>query len=54
MRKVIWLPAIAIAALTVVGCSETWEGAKEDTRGNVEAVGEGVQDVGKKIEKQAQ
>jgi Entericidin EcnA/B family. len=48
--------ALTVLALVsvIAACSETWSGVKEDTRENTRAVGQGVQDVGKKIEKQAE
>lgn len=54
MRKVTVALAMLIAIGTMVACSDTWSGVKEDTRENTQAVGQGVQDLGKKIEKQAQ
>jgi predicted small secreted protein len=35
----------------LAACGSTWEGAKEDTKENVEAVGEGVETGGEKIQK---
>lgn len=34
----------------LAGCGDTWEGAKEDTKDNVEATGEVIEDTGEKIE----
>ncbi len=54
MRKVVVVLAVLIGMAAIASCSETWSGIKEDTRDNTQAVGQGVQDLGKKIEKQAQ
>ena len=47
---------LAVSLLTVglAACSETWEGAKEDTRENVKATGQGIEKAGEKIQKQAE
>lgn len=48
------LPAIAILlALGMAACGDTWRGVKEDTRDNVRATGEGIEDAGEAIERQA-
>lgn len=46
--------ALFLTMMAIAACSDTWSGVKEDTRENTQAVGQGVQDLGKKIEKQAQ
>lgn len=45
-----------IAALLVFGlaaCGDTWRGVKEDTRDNVRATGEGMEDAGEAVKRQA-
>lgn len=44
--------AISLLTLGAAACSETWEGAKEDTRDNVKATGEGIEETGDSIEDQ--
>jgi hypothetical protein len=49
--------AVVVALLLTVGaaaCSETWEGAKEDTKENVKTTGEGIEKAGENIQKQVQ
>ena len=48
------LAAAMLLSATVIGlsaCAETWEGAKEDTKENVEATGESIEKAGDNIEK---
>jgi predicted small secreted protein len=40
----------ALALLGLIGCSNTWSGVKQDTRQNVDAVGQGVEKAGEKIQ----
>ncbi|QNT68131.1 hypothetical protein [Defluviicoccus vanus] len=54
MRTFTGLLAIAATVLMIGACTSTWQGVKQDTRENTRAVGQGVQDVGKKIEKQTE
>lgn len=54
MRTFAGLLAIAVTVSMIGACSSTWQGVKEDTRENTRAVGQGVQEVGKKIEKQTE
>lgn len=42
------LTVLAIAGI-LAGCGNTWEGAKKDTKDNVEATGEVIEDTGEKI-----
>ena len=46
--------AVSLLALATAACSETWEGAKEDTKQNVETTGQGIEKAGENIKKQAQ
>lgn len=44
MKKTATLIAITtVSALALSACSSTWNGVKEDTRENVQAVGDGVE-----------
>lgn len=36
--------------IAMTACSETWRGAKQDTKDNVESVGRGVEKAGEKIQ----
>ena len=44
----------SLLALGAAACSETWEGAKQDTKENVETTGEGIEKAGENIKKQVQ
>lgn len=46
--------ALSLLALGSAACSETWEGAKEDTKENVEQTGKGLEKAGDNIQKQVQ
>lgn len=54
MLKNTRLPVLAafLLALGLAACSETWRGAKEDTRENVETTGQGLEKAGENIQKQ--
>jgi predicted small secreted protein len=45
---------VSLLALGAAACSETWEGAKEDTKENVKTTGQGVEKAGENIQKQVQ
>jgi hypothetical protein len=45
---------VSLLALGAAACSETWEGAKEDTKENVKTTGQGIEKAGENIQKQAQ
>jgi len=45
-----FIPVMALV-IGVSACSNTWEGAKEDTKENVEATGEGIEKTGESIQK---
>ncbi|MCP5365602.1 MAG: hypothetical protein H6905_10325 [Hyphomicrobiales bacterium] len=45
-------PVLVMAlAIGVSACSSTWEGAKKDTKKNVEATGESLEKAGENIKK---
>lgn len=44
----------ALLALAVGACSDTWHGAKEDTRDNVKATGQAIERAGETIERQTE
>jgi predicted small secreted protein len=44
--------AASLMAMSLAACSETWRGAKEDTRENVETTGQGIEKAGEDIQKQ--
>ena len=48
--------AVLAASLLAFGaaCSETWQGAKEDTKENVKSTGQGLEKAGENIQKQTQ
>jgi hypothetical protein len=48
------IPVLAalLLSLGVAACSETWEGAKQDTRENVKDTGQGLEKAGENIQKQ--
>jgi hypothetical protein len=46
--------AASLMVLGLAACSETWKGAKEDTRENVKTTGEGLEKAGENIQKQTQ
>ncbi len=51
------LVLVALAAVLIFGvaaCGQTWQGVKQDTRENTQAVGRGVERAGEKIQQQAQ
>jgi predicted small secreted protein len=52
--RIVELTVCAGIALGIVlatsACSETWRGAKQDTKDNVESVGKGVEKAGEKIQ----
>ena len=52
IRKRLAIIAISLLSLGAVACSETWEGAKEDTRDNVKSTGKGLEKAGDNIQKQ--
>lgn len=54
MKRIFAALVLVTSMWAIAACSGTWSGVKEDTRDNTRAVGQGVQDVGKKIEKQAE
>ncbi len=54
MRKFAGLLAIAVMVSMIGACTSTWQGVKQDTRENTRSGGHGVQEVGKKIEKQTE
>ena len=41
--------AVSLLPLGLAACSGTWEGAKQDTRENVKATGQGIEKAGEKI-----
>lgn len=44
-------PLIAVLMLTgLAACGDTWSGVKQDTRDNVNTVGQGVEKAGEKIQ----
>jgi predicted small secreted protein len=48
------IPMLAMLAIGAAACSETWEGAKQDTRENVQTTGQGLENAGENIKKQTQ
>jgi predicted small secreted protein len=48
------LMAVAMLVFGLAACGDTWRGVKEDTRENTQAVGQGVERTGEKIQQQAQ
>lgn len=46
--------SVLVFAGVLAGCGDTWEGAKEDTKDNVEATGEVIEDTGEKIKDSTQ
>ena len=54
MLKSTRLPVLAafLLALGLAACSETWQGAKEDTRENVKTTGQGMEKAGENIQTQ--
>jgi hypothetical protein len=49
--------SVLVACLLTLGaaaCSNTWEGAKEDTRENVKTTGQGLEKAGENIQKRTQ
>ena len=44
----------SLLTLSVAACSNTWEGAKEDTRENVKTTGQGMEKAGENIQKRTQ
>ncbi|GBD43274.1 hypothetical protein HRbin40_00743 [bacterium HR40] len=42
--------AVLVFPLLLAACGDTWQGAKKDTRENVQAVGKGVEKAGEKIQ----
>ena len=45
---------VAVLVLGLAACGQTWQGVKQDTRENTQAVGRGVERAGEKIQQQAQ
>lgn len=43
-----------LLTLGIAACSNTWEGAKEDTRENVKTTGQGMEKAGENIQKRTQ
>jgi predicted small secreted protein len=50
--KLALMAAMLVFGLGLAACGDTWRGVKEDTRENTQAVGQGVERAGEKIQQQ--
>jgi predicted small secreted protein len=48
------LVAPVLVAFSVAACGDTWRGAKEDTKENVQTTGQGIEKAGENIQKRTQ
>jgi predicted small secreted protein len=58
MRQSRWWSTAALSLAVILGlglaaCGDTWQGVKKDTGQNMEAVGEGIDKTGEKVEESA-
>lgn len=42
--------ALSIILVGLAACGDTWQGVKQDTRDNVNTVGQGIEKAGEKIQ----
>jgi predicted small secreted protein len=47
------LSLVVVLGLGLAACGDTWQGMKKDTGQNMEAVGEGIDKTGEKVEDSA-
>ena len=50
----VWMSVVLVFGLGLAACGDTWRGLKKDTGENIEAVGEGLDRTGEKVEEDAQ
>jgi predicted small secreted protein len=50
MSKIKLALVASVALFGLAACGDTWRGVKQDTRENVDAVGQGVEKAGEKIQ----
>lgn len=49
MKKLMTGAVVALFAIVLAGCGDTWHGVKKDTGDNMEAAGKAIEEAGEKV-----